>query len=234
MSGLTVHDPTLPSAILNASNVTHVPAFVFAGMYQSGFTGDPLSLGTTLEHWYNATGATSWPNALAAYHANSVQGVNDPHAQSYAKSVLLAAQNAPNNLAGTFAPAQALTLAGAEILGGVLATAGAVSGAGAAADAAAAAATADAAATGAGSTAATAGAGGAAGAAAKGALQAAGGAAAKKGLAALLGAGAWAEFGVRALEAMVGAALVLLGLQALTGGSGNPVDAVKSAAKHMR
>lgn len=40
-------------------------------------------------------------------------------------------------------------------------------------------------------------------------------------------------FAIRALEALAGAALILLGLQALTGQSGNPVHAVKRAASKV-
>lgn len=50
-----------------------------------------------------------------------------------------------------------------------------------------------------------------------------------QGLSDLLGVTGIGELLVRGLEALAGAALILLGLQALTGGSGDPVDAVKSA-----
>lgn len=227
MAGIyNLHSPTLPSSILHASSVTNVPTFVLAGMFQSGFTGDPLALGYTLEKWYNATGGTSWDNALAAYHAGSVKGVLDPHAQSYARSVTLSAQNAPQ-LIGAQPIGQVLGLAGAELAGGILAVAGAASlpvDAGLAA----------AGGTDAGATAATGAAGGTAGAVTKGALSGAGSTAAKVGLAGLLGATGWAEFGVRMIEALAGAALLLLGLQALTGGTGDPIQAVKHTARRMR
>lgn len=52
------------------------------------------------------------------------------------------------------------------------------------------------------------------------------------GLAGLLGLTGWGELLVRGLEALAGAALILLGLQALTGqGSGSPVQAVRSTRK---
>jgi len=58
---------------------------------------------------------------------------------------------------------------------------------------------------------------------------AAGSALTKLGLAGLLGATGWEGILVRALEALAGAALILLGLQALTGGDGHPLRAVSKA-----
>lgn len=60
-------------------------------------------------------------------------------------------------------------------------------------------------------------------------------AAAGLGLAGLLGATGWAGLLVRALEALAGAALILLGLQALTGqgDSGHPVKAVSKVTRSV-
>ena len=59
--------------------------------------------------------------------------------------------------------------------------------------------------------------------------------AASAGLAGLLGLTGWGELAVRIIEGLAGAALILLGLQAITGnGSGSPVAAVKSAARVVR
>lgn len=55
--------------------------------------------------------------------------------------------------------------------------------------------------------------------------------AAAAGLSVDLGLSGWGAFAVRALEALAGAALILLGLQALTGGSGNPASAVSKATR---
>lgn len=88
-----------------------------------------------------------------------------------------------------------------------------------------------------GGAAADAGAGGAEAAGAGGGAAAAEGAGAgtavkAAGLAGLLGlSGGVGELLVRVLECLAGAALILLGLEALTGGSGNPATAVKSVAK---
>lgn len=52
------------------------------------------------------------------------------------------------------------------------------------------------------------------------------------GLAGLLGLTGWGELLIRALEGLAGAALILLGLQAVTGqGSGSPVQAVRSVVR---
>lgn len=51
------------------------------------------------------------------------------------------------------------------------------------------------------------------------------------GLADLLGLSGWGSLVVRGLEALAGAALILLGLQALTGGSGSPVEAVRGVRR---
>jgi hypothetical protein len=77
-------------------------------------------------------------------------------------------------------------------------------------------------------------AGGLAGAAARGAAGAAAKAAAGVGLADLLGAKDTEKLIIRALEALVGIALLLLGLSALTGVSnGSPVDAVKTVGRYI-
>jgi hypothetical protein len=55
--------------------------------------------------------------------------------------------------------------------------------------------------------------------------------AAPAGLSLSLGLSGWGAFAVRVLEALAGAALILLGLQALTGGSGNPTQAVSKATR---
>jgi hypothetical protein len=55
--------------------------------------------------------------------------------------------------------------------------------------------------------------------------------AAAAGLSLDLGLSGWGAFAIRALEGLAGAALILLGLQALTGGSGNPAQAVSKATR---
>lgn len=120
------------------------------------------------------------------------------------------------------------------IISGIVAgaTAG-IAGAGAAADAAAVGA-ADAAATGAADTAASAGASGAAGGVAGKFASSTAGKVAGAGLAGLLGLTSdWQQILIRALEALAGIALLLLGLQALTGtgGQGSPAATVKRYAR---
>jgi hypothetical protein len=90
---------------------------------------------------------------------------------------------------------------------------------------------------GAGGTAATGaeGAAAGAGAGAGSAISGASTAAKLAGLAGLLGATGNTALVIRALEGLVGVALLFLGLQALTGtGTGNPVSAVKTATKAVR
>lgn len=116
-----------------------------------------------------------------------------------------------------------LGIVGAEITGAAAGIYGA-SAAAAAADAADAAA-------GAGGTAASSTAGATSGGAASKLLSSTGGKVAGAGLAGILGlTGGWQQLLVRALEALAGIALLLLGLQALTGtgSQGNPVKAARA------
>jgi len=113
--------------IADAANQTHVPNFIIAGVYKTGYVGDPLQLAKTLEYWYGAGGGgTSWQRALASWHAGTPSGAVNKTDLAFGSKVLKNAENLPRNLQGALDTGSALTIA--AIIAGGFALGGAAAG----------------------------------------------------------------------------------------------------------